>query len=63
MLIISKPWALFESGFLMLWRMSFLEKWQLANDASVSKICCDGIEIWAIVNKSPVGYTETKEKW
>ena len=42
MLVISWPWALFESRFLIIWRMSFLEKWQLANEFSVSKVNCDG---------------------
>ena len=36
------PWALFESEFLIIWRMSFLEKWQLANKLSISKVDCDG---------------------
>ena len=40
MLTTSWPWALFESGFLIIWRMSFLEKWQLSN-FFVSKINCD----------------------
>ena len=26
------PWALFESEFLIIRRMSFLEKWQLTNE-------------------------------
>ena len=34
-------WALFESEFLIIWRMPFLEKWQLANKFSVSKVDCD----------------------
>ena len=41
MLIKSWPWA-FHSGFLIIWRMSFLEKWQLANTFSVTKVNCDG---------------------
>ena len=35
-------WALFESEFLIIWRISFLEKWQLADKFSVSKFDCDG---------------------
>ena len=35
------PWALFESEFLIIWRIYFLEKWQLANEFSVSKVSCD----------------------
>ena len=27
--------------FLIIWTMSFLEKWQLANEFSVSKVNCD----------------------
>ena len=38
MLIISWPWALFESWFLIIWRMSFLEKWQLANEFLQTRI-------------------------
>ena len=34
-------WALFESEFLIIWRMSFLENWQLGNKFSVSKVDCD----------------------
>ena len=41
MLIISRPWALFKSGSPMICRMSFLEKWQLANEFSVSKVNWD----------------------
>ena len=38
MLIMSWPWTLFESGFLISWRMSFLEKWQLANEFLQTRI-------------------------
>ena len=38
MLIISRPRALFKSGTPMICRMPFLEKWQLANEFSVSKV-------------------------
>ena len=31
-------WALFEPEFLIIWRMSFLEKQQLANKFSISKV-------------------------
>ena len=41
MLIISWPWALSESGFLIICRISFLEKWQLTNKFSVSKVNYD----------------------
>ena len=41
MLIISWPWALFEFRFLIIWRMSFLEKLHLDNEFSVSKGNCD----------------------
>ena len=30
------------SEFLIIWRMSFLEKWHLTNNSSVSKFDCDG---------------------
>ena len=40
MLIISWSWVLFESKFLIIWRMSSLEKWQLAHEFSVSKVNC-----------------------
>ena len=36
------PWALFEPEFLIIWRMSFLEKWHLANKFPVSKVDYDG---------------------
>ena len=37
-------WALFESGFLIICRMHFLEKRQLANEFSASNcdVNCDG---------------------
>ena len=35
-------WALLEPEFLIIWRMSFLEKLQLANRFSASKVDCDG---------------------
>ena len=41
MLIISWPWALFESRFLITWRISFSEKWELVNEFFVGKINCD----------------------
>ena len=34
--------TLFESEFLIIWTMYFLEKWQLANKFFASKVNCDG---------------------
>ena len=34
-------WGFFDSELLIIWRMSFLEKWQLANKFSVSKFDYD----------------------
>ena len=42
MLIISQPLVLFESRSLIIWKMPFLEKWQLADETSVSKAKCVG---------------------
>ena len=42
MLIISWSWSLFKSRFLIIWRMSYLEKWQLVNEFSVSRVNCGG---------------------
>lgn len=42
MLILPWPWALFESGFLIIWKTFFLEQWQLTNKFSVRKVNCDG---------------------
>ena len=42
MLIKSWPWA-FQSGLLIIWRMSFLEKWQWANRFFLSQVNCYGI--------------------
>ena len=36
------PWTLFQFEFLIIWRMSALEKWQLAEKFSFSKVNCDG---------------------
>ena len=36
------PWGFFESELQIIWRVSFLEKWQLANKFSASKVDCDG---------------------
>ena len=41
-LIISWLWALFESSFPIIWRMSLLEKLHLNNEFSVGKVNCDG---------------------
>ena len=41
-MLIIWPCALFESRFLIIRRMSFLEKWQLAHESSVSKVNCGG---------------------
>ena len=42
MVIISWSWSLFKSRFLIIWRMSYLEKWQLVNEFSVSRVNCGG---------------------
>ena len=57
MLIISWPWALFQSGFLIIWRISFLEKWQLANKFSVSKVNCDGNTLPSVCKKRVDDFT------
>ena len=36
------PSPIFESEFLIIWPMSLLEKWELANKFSVRKVDCDG---------------------
>ena len=33
--------GLFDSGFLIVWRISFLEKWKLTNEFSIGNDNCD----------------------
>ena len=40
--VVTYKWPLFKYGFPNIWRMSFLGKWQLANEFSVGKVNCDG---------------------
>ena len=59
MLIISWPWALFGSEFLIIWKMCFTEKLQLANEFSVSKANCDSNTLCSAKKKSAMHLLKT----
>ena len=53
-------WALFESEFLTIWRMSFLEKWQLANKFFVSEVDCNGNTLLSAKKDLKISFLENE---